>query len=663
VKIIGEAYPNQAKDLYGSRMIISDYSAIVNDYPAYYKGFARVENCEFNRFGQFSRDAGDDIGDGVLISDLGVYNSSRPTYIRNNAFHNGFGVAIGIFSSQGFPIVNNVIHRTIDYAIRVEGAENIIRGNLVALNQWGSQFYTNEAPLDKTYWGAIDIGHADSAIVEDNYVAGSQRSGFHIRGDLCDGDKLPGNLAHSIKNNTVYGSGNAVAIMARFHYSSVKCLRVSGFTVYKSQYHGIYYQGSPEPIFENNTLIDNQIGIYSVVWGSAPATHVNDNKKIIMRNILIVGRSMLADCNKDIYPKNVSDQYQKYGRYGSGPNGNGRIGFTFGTFTTKDTGMEKLGFAWTIIMSYPQIGGELVVTNVTFANFNTSCGNQYSAITTSRDNDDGQHPITLSNIKLVNVASSSKVWFSRPNLDTINPSDCVDMDCDGLKKNLITDVDGSFLGSPGAIISQSEFEWGSQQRGLGDFRIPKEMLSYPNGSMIRPSSVYSHPGIVRGINNESLCTYQASWQAYECHGLEYRMLIIESMDHDTEDRRLSPVAVLSESGYLDLINGPQDHGWCFGYTCQKRISTFMALIAGNMSYDIVLTSTPPDMLRMTILNADSSFKVRLSMHYSVQQRIDLYKNGNFLDPTNAKYFNGKMQLNNPVPIEKYMPTYSNVSGK
>ena len=88
----------------------------------------------------------------------------------------------------------------------------------------------------------------------------------------------------------------------------------------------------------------------------------------------------------------------------------------------------------------------------------------------------------------------------------------------------------------------------------------------------------------------------------------------------------------------------------------------MALIAANMSYDIVLTSTPPDMLRMTILNADSSFKVRLSMHYSVQQRIDLYKNGNFLDPTNAKYVNGKMQLNNPVPIEKYLPTYSNVSG-
>jgi hypothetical protein len=28
------------------------------------------------------------------------------------------------------------------------------------------------------------------------------------------------------------------------------------------------------------------------------------------------------------------------------------------------------------------------------------------------------------------------------------------------------------------------------------------------------------------------------------------------MDDDTETRRLSPVAILSENGYLDLINGP-----------------------------------------------------------------------------------------------------------
>lgn len=70
------------------------------------------------------------------------------------------------------------------------------------------------------------------------------------------------------------------------------------------------------------------------------------------------------------------------------------------------------------------------------------------------------------------------------------------------------------------------------------------------------------------------------------------MLIIESMDNDTEIRRISPVAILGYdddgNGYIDLINGPQDHGWCRGYTCRKRLSTFPALvITGNISETIL----------------------------------------------------------------------------
>ena len=53
------------------------------------------------------------------------------------------------------------------------------------------------------------------------------------------------------------------------------------------------------------------------------------------------------------------------------------------------------------------------------------------------------------------------------------------------------------------------------------------------------------------------------------------------MDSDTETRRVSPVAVLAD-GYLDLVNGPEDHGWCSGYTCQKRVSLFSILVVlGN----------------------------------------------------------------------------------
>lgn len=40
----------------------------------------------------------------------------------------------------------------------------------------------------------------------------------------------------------------------------------------------------------------------------------------------------------------------------------------------------------------------------------------------------------------------------RANLNRVNPSDCVDMDCDGLKKVLIQDMDGSLLGGCLAVV-------------------------------------------------------------------------------------------------------------------------------------------------------------------------------------------------------------------
>lgn len=81
-----------------------------------------------------------------------------------------------------------------------------------------------------------------------------------------------------------------------------------------------------------------------------------------------------------------------------------------------------------------------------------------------------------------------------------------------------------------------------------------------------------------GIIRDDTCSYKTFYQAWECHGYDYEMLMLESMDQDTETRRVSPVAVLGD-GFVDLVIGPQDHGWCLGYTCQKRLSIFPIIIA------------------------------------------------------------------------------------
>jgi len=129
------------------------------------------------------------------------------------------------------------------------------------------------------------------------------------------------------------------------------------------------------------------------------------------------------------------------------------------------------------------------------------------------------------------------------------------MDCDGVKKVILTDKDGSFLGAISTATSHTEWQWnGDPVRGLGDYRIPKEALANADGRMKNISDVYTYPGHIR---DETKCTLNTDWQAWHCIGMDMKRLIIESMDSDTETRRLSPVAVFSDNNkYVDLINGP-----------------------------------------------------------------------------------------------------------
>lgn len=69
------------------------------------------------------------------------------------------------------------------------------------------------------------------------------------------------------------------------------------------------------------------------------------------------------------------------------------------------------------------------------------------------------------------------------------------MDCDALKKCMIQDLDGTFLGHVGTVLPDSAYEWnGNQQHGLGDYRIPTSMLTTSSGKKIDVQSYAPHKG-------------------------------------------------------------------------------------------------------------------------------------------------------------------------
>lgn len=160
------------------------------------------------------------------------------------------------------------------------------------------------------------------------------------------------------------------------------------------------------------------------------------------------------------------------------------------------------------------------------------------------------------------------------------------------------------------------------------------MLTNIDGSRIDVNKKYPHKGIVRGTSLKSQCDYMAEWRMYKCKQINYKMFVIESLDEDTETRRLSPIGLASQ-GYIDLINGPQDHGWCNGYTCQKRISTFQALVSTGQHYELHMSSYNPIKTRLMLLNAnDGSDGITVEIYYPKARKLDIFRKSKYYETDN-----------------------------
>ncbi|GBG71843.1 hypothetical protein CBR_g10782 [Chara braunii] len=90
------------------------------------------------------------------------------------------------------------------------------------------------------------------------------------------------------------------------------------------------------------------------------------------------------------------------------------------------------------------------------------------------------------------------------------------------------------------------------------------------------------------IVRSAQCLYHPIWKALICGPEPYTAFIFESRDFDTETRRIGPVR-FRQNDSVNIMNGMMDHGWCFSYTCQKRLSTYYTYVLTNMTLDIRTT--------------------------------------------------------------------------
>ena len=103
------------------------------------------------------------------------------------------------------------------------------------------------------------------------------------------------------------------------------------------------------------------------------------------------------------------------------------------------------------------------------------------------------------------------------------------------------------------------------------------IILYINTGIPRPNS----PDQCSKISTPDYGDNQGQYNAFRCTGIQYKMIAFESQDWDAKSRRLSPVLLqqsVDDVPFCYIVNGPQDHGCCSGYNCNKRQSLFHALV-------------------------------------------------------------------------------------
>ncbi|XP_012578380.1 PREDICTED: fibrocystin-L [Condylura cristata] len=641
IKILGEDYPGWFEESFGAHVLVSSFTENMMTF----KGNARISNVEFYHSGQEGFRDGTDPRYAVTFLNLGQSQEHGSSYVRGCAFHSGFSPAIGVFGTDGLDIDDNIIHFTVGEGIRIWGDANKVRGNLVTLSVWPGT-YQNRKDRSSTLWhAAIEVNRGTNTVLQNNVVAGFGRAGYRIDGEPCSSQFNP---REKWFNNEAHGGLYGIYMNQD---GLPGCSLIQGFTIWTCWDYGIYFQTTESVQIYNVTLVDNGMAISSMIYMPAAVSHKISSKIVQIKNSLIVGSSPEFNCSDILTDDDPNIELSALHRSSRPPSG-GRSGICWPTFTSAHNMAPRKPHAG--IMSYNAISGLLDISGSTFVGFKNVCSSETNVVfITNPLNEDLQHPIHVKNIQLVDTIEQSKIYIHRPDISKVNPSDCVDMVCDAKRKSFLRDIDGSFLGNSGSVIPQAEYEWnGNSQFGIGDYRLPKVMLTFPNGSRIPVTEKAPYKGIIR----DSTCTYIPEWQSYRCFGMEYAMMVIESLDSDTEIRRLSPVAIVG-NGYVDLINGPQDHGWCSGYTCQKRLSLFHSIVALNKSYEVYFTGTSPQNLRLILLNVDQSKAVLVGIFFPTLQRLDVYVNKVLVCPKNTIWnsLQKYCELTRHLSTEQFLP--------
>uniref|UniRef100_H3AJW0 Uncharacterized protein n=1 Tax=Latimeria chalumnae TaxID=7897 RepID=H3AJW0_LATCH len=269
--------------------------------------------------------------------------------------------AVGLFEVNGMDLEENTIYYVMGQGIHVTGSNVRVVKNLVISSLWSNSINDSEWPA------AIEVSEGSHIVLQDNVVAGFQRAGFRIKGEKCTENSSPSTLW---SGNEAYGGLYGV-YMNKDGFQD--CALVQGFLVWKCWDFGIYSQTPGSLIISNVTLVNNGMGIFTIVYSPPATSHQISDKSVLVKVSFF------------------------WGGVNAGPS----CSLPPATLTLK--------------CNVSFIKSPSAMLDTTFVNFKDVCnGEQNIIFMTNPLNEDLHHPIYLRGITLFNVKDEFKVFIHHP---------------------------------------------------------------------------------------------------------------------------------------------------------------------------------------------------------------------------------------------------------
>jgi len=434
----GNVYPGFEQKL-GGRVIVSKLSQDGLEY----EGSAQLDAVELRNMGQLGFDDADDPRFSLAFHSLGQ-DRPDPSYVKRCSFNNNFAPALGFFGTGNVSVESNVIYHTVGPSIRDESIGNMYKDNLVSVMLFPGTYNGASEEQNLDWYGAFELNKATRPVLENNVVAGSDQAGYRTYGESCNDETI-------WHNNEVHNAIFGVLLWKKVGSGS-GCTRLNNFMAWRIEDTAFYMQHYASLLLSNIVSVDNKLGTNLLVYKPPALSHSYEDKTATVQDSLFVGATSSHTCDFHQSSSAIVLFYTK-GKFWEGGKEDGNTGILFGSFMSGVNMAPKHKF--NEAASYPALRGSTIIKNVKFVSFvdrDGSCGKDV-ALMTNRDSDDGIHPIFTSGLTFLDTPQDNRVFIHRANLGRVNPSDCVDMDCDGLKKVVLQDMDGTLLGSPKATLT------------------------------------------------------------------------------------------------------------------------------------------------------------------------------------------------------------------